>query len=127
VPYFGQSRAVGGKGRLLGRKPCDEVARYSGRRSRLRKTEKDPGAFPVALDEARLGEKLQMAGDARLRLAQDRHELAHGELGFRQESQKPQARCFTGCGSGSKEGGKRQRLRHSDLRVENNMHISLYV
>ncbi len=51
----------------------------------------------MAIDQAGFDQQPQMAGDARLRLAENGDELADGELGLGEERQQPQARHFAGC------------------------------
>ena len=48
----------------------------------LRDSKKNPAAFAVALDKPGFDEEFQMARNARLRLAENRHELADREFGF---------------------------------------------
>ena len=62
---------VGGEGRVGGVEPADEVARESA--ALVGEAEERPGPLALPGGEPRLDQKLQMARDARLRLAEDRH------------------------------------------------------
>ncbi len=70
-----------------------------------------PRAFRVAVDEAGLGEELQVARDARLRLAEDGGEVLHRQLGLGQQRQDAQARALARGFQRGKDGidGKRRR------------------
>ena len=65
----------------------------------------------MALDEPRLGEKLQMARDARLRLAENSDEFADREFGLREKGEQAQARRFTGSFEPGEQAVEREGLR----------------
>ena len=67
-----------------------------GRRAPVGQPEEGPGALAVALHEAGLDQKLQMARDARLRLAQDVGEVGDRQLALGQQGQDPQPRLLGG-------------------------------
>ena len=50
----------------------------------------------MALDQSGFGEQLEMARDARLRLAQDFGQVGDGEFGLGQQREDAQARGFRG-------------------------------
>jgi AcrR family transcriptional regulator len=62
----------------------------------LGKPEECPCPLPEALDQACFNQELEVAGDARLRLAQDVGEIGNGQFGLVQEGQDPQARFLSG-------------------------------
>ena len=63
--------------------------------------EEGPGSFAVALDELRLDEKLQVARDARLRLAEDVGQIGHRQLALGEQRQDAQARLLGGGPQGA--------------------------
>ena len=76
----------------------------SARAAALAEPEEGPRAFAEALDQPGLGQKPQMAGQPRLRLAQDFGEIGDGQLGLGQQRQNAQPGRFAGglerCGEG---------------------------
>ena len=68
----------------------------------------------MALDQAGFGQQLQMARDARLRLAENRDEFADRQFGLGEQSEKAQPRGFAGGGQGGEDDVERRvlRLRH---------------
>ena len=70
----------------------------------LGQAEEGPGAFAEALDQAGLGQQLEMARDARLRLAQDVGEVGDGQLGLGEQRQDAQPRLLAGRLEGGIEG-----------------------
>ena len=62
----------------------------------LGQAEERPGALAEALDQPGLGQQLEMARDARLRLAQDLGEIGDGQFGLGQQRQDAQARLLAG-------------------------------
>jgi len=56
----------------------------------------NPASLRHALGQARLGQKAQVARDARLALAQHFGDLADRQLAFRQKGEQPQAGRFGG-------------------------------
>ena len=74
-----------------------------GRGGALAEAEEGPGAFAVPLDEAGLGQELEMTRDSRLRLAQDIGQVRHRELALGQEREHPQP-GFLGGGPQSLQG-----------------------
>ena len=88
--------------------------------------EEGPGPFPVALHEAGLDQQLQMAGDARLGLAQDVGEVGDGKLALGQQGQDPQARLLGGCPQDIQGQIQRRRrgVRHGQISL---LHIKIYL
>ena len=52
--------------------------------------EERPGTLAMLVDDAGIGEQLEMAGDARLRLPEDVGEIGDGELAMLQQRHDPQ-------------------------------------
>ena len=88
-----RSRAMVGS---AGSSRVDQRARDLGAAAVLGQAEERPGALAEALDQAGLGQQLEMARDARLRLAQDVGEVGDGQLGLGQQRQHAQARLLAG-------------------------------
>ena len=74
----------------------EQRARDVGAAAVLGQPEERPGALAEALDQAGFGQQLEMARDARLRLAQDVGEVGDGQLGLGQQRQHAQARLLAG-------------------------------
>ena len=55
-----------------------------------------PAALAEPVEQARLGQDLEMARDARLALPHDLDQLAHGPLALRADREQPQARRIAG-------------------------------
>ena len=75
-------------------------------------------------------EEFQMARDARLRLAENRHELTDREFVFGEKGEQPQARGFAGRRRRRENGVERDVVGHgvpASVRPSNNMQIYLYV
>ena len=71
-----------------------------------------------------------MARDARLGLAENRHELTDREFGFGEKGEQAQARGFAGRRRGRENGVERDVVGHGYLQafvLANNMQIYLYV
>ena len=66
--------------------------------------EEGPGAFAEALDQRGFGEQLEVAGNARLRLAQNVGEVGNGQFGFAEQRQNAQARFLARGLEGGVEG-----------------------
>ena len=75
---------------------------------RLGEPEERPGAFAEALDQAGFDQQLEMARDARLRLAQDVGEVGDGQLGLGHQRQHAQPRRLARRLEGGVEGVERQ-------------------
>jgi hypothetical protein len=88
--------AVGGKIRIAGRQPRGEIAGKARHWPRLCDPEENPRPLAMALDKPSFDEEFEMAGDARLRLAENRDKLAHRELGLGDKGEQPQTGGFTG-------------------------------
>ena len=73
----------------------EQRARHFGAAAMLGEAEESPGAFAEALDQPGLDQQLEMARDARLRLAQDVGQVGNGQFGFGQQRQHAQARFLT--------------------------------
>jgi hypothetical protein len=90
--------------------PCTHWADGAAGAAALAEAEERPGTLAEALDQAGLGEKPQMARNARLRLAQDGGEVGDRQLGFAQEREDAQPRRFRCRPQGCVEIGKGERL-----------------
>ena len=88
-----RSRAIIG---VLGIEPRDQRTRELGAAAALGQAEERPGAFAEALDQAGLDQQLEVARDARLRLAKDLGEVGDGQFGLGQQHQDAQARFLAG-------------------------------
>ncbi len=111
-----EAEPVGAEGRVGGVEPADEVA---GERAALVGEAKE-GPRPLALPrgEARLDEQLQMAGDARLGLAENGDQLADGELGRFEQAEDPEPCLLTRRRENGEQRGKghgRRRMRHKHI------------
>ena len=95
---------VGGKMRIARCQPCDEIAAKTRHRSRLRDPEENPRPFAMALDKPSFDEEFEMAGYARLRLAENGDEFADGQFGLGDKGEQPQTRGFTRRGGGGENG-----------------------
>ncbi len=93
-------RRAGGRCRSSG---GQDGAQDLGRGGALAEAEEGPGAFAVPLDEPGLGQELEMARDARLRLAEDIGQVGHRELALGKQRQHPQP-GFLGGGPQSLQG-----------------------
>ncbi len=77
--------------------------------------EERPGAFAKALDQAGFGQQLEMARDARLRLAQNLGEVGDRQFGFGQQREDAQPRRLAGGLEGGVQGGERQFATGADI------------
>ena len=84
--------AVGAQRRVGGIEPADEIARQ--RAARFGEAKERPGALALPLGEPRLDQQLQMARDARLRLAEDGDELADRQLRLVEQAEDAQPRLL---------------------------------
>ncbi len=129
--HRGEPLAVARDGRVGRIEPRDELARELGAAAALAQPEERPGAFAEALDQAGLGQELEMARDARLRLAQDVGEVGDRELGLGEQRQDAQPRRLAGRLEGAVEAGKWQMGRAEGIgplpTVKHHIKISLYV
>jgi hypothetical protein len=82
LPHGGEPRAVARDGLIGGIEALDQRACNFGPSAMLGQTKKGPRALAEAFDKTGFGEKLEMARNARLRLAQDVGEIGNGELRF---------------------------------------------
>jgi hypothetical protein len=73
------------------------------RRRRFGKREPAEHALLLAAEEARLDKQAQMAGEARLGLAEDRHQLADVEGAACREGKDAQPRRFRRCPKGQEK------------------------
>ena len=96
MPHRGEPLAVARDGRVGGIEPRDQRARQLGAAAVLGEPEERPGALAEALDQPGLDQQLEMARDARLRLAQDVGEVGDGQFGLGQQRQDAQARFLAG-------------------------------
>ena len=95
-PHRGEPLAVARDHRVGRVEPLQQRARDGRAAALLGQPEERPGALAEALDQAGLGEQLQVPRDARLRLAQDVGEVGDGQLGLGQQRQHAQARLLAG-------------------------------
>ena len=84
--------AVGGERPIGGVDAADERARE--RAALVGQAVERPGALALALGEARFDQQLEMARDARLRLAENGDQFAHRQFGFAEQPDQAQARHF---------------------------------
>ncbi len=89
-----EAGAVGVDGRIGRIETTNEIARE--RAARIGETEEGPGALALPRGETSLDQKLQVARDARLRLAENGHKLAHRQFGRFQEAEDAQPRLLAG-------------------------------
>ncbi len=81
---------------VVGIEARDQGADRERRRSLLGEAEERPGAFAEARHQSGLGQELEMARDARLRLTQDFGQVRDGQFGFEQQRQDAQPRLLAG-------------------------------
>src|SRR6185312_10323790 len=96
LAHGGELGAVARDGRVGRNEMREQRAGDLGAAAMLAQTKERPGALAETLDEPRLGQQLEMARNARLRLAQDVGEVGYGEFGFRQQGDEPQPRVLAG-------------------------------
>ena len=108
-PHRGEPLAVArDRSDRSGSSRATSVARDVGAAAALGQAEERPGALAEALDQPGLGQQLEVARDARLRLAQDLGEIGHGQFGLGQQRQDAQARFLAGRLERAVEGVERQ-------------------
>ena len=95
-PHRREPVAVARDHRILGVEPGDQLARELGAAAAFGQAEERPGALAEALDQPGLGQELEMARDARLRLPQDLGEVGHRQFGLGQQHEDAQARFLAG-------------------------------
>src|SRR5260370_42695613 len=93
---------------MRGIEPGDELAGKLGAAAMLAETEEGPGSFPKPLHQPGFRQQLEMAGDARLRLAQNVGEIGDRQLGFGEQRQDAQAGRLAGSLQGTVERYERQ-------------------
>ena len=97
LPYGSEPVAIA-RDRLVGRiEALDQRARNFGAPAMFGQPEEGPGALAETLDQAGFSQQLEVARDARLRLAQDIGEVGDGQLGLGKEGQHAQARFLARC------------------------------
>ncbi len=106
--HRGEPFAVAHHDRILRIEPRHQRAGKLGAAAGLGQPEERPGAFAEALDQAGLDQQLEMARDARLRLAQDVGEVGDGQLGLGHQRQDAQPRRLARRLEGGVEGVERQ-------------------
>jgi hypothetical protein len=107
-PHGGEPLAVAGDGGVVGIEPADQLARELGAAAMLAEAEERPRAFAKPLHQSGFRQELEMAGNARLRLAQNIGEIGDRQLGLGQERQDTQAGRFAGGLQGTVERHERQ-------------------
>jgi hypothetical protein len=105
-----QTLAIARDGHVIGVKPGDELARERGAAAMLTQPKERPRAFAKAIDQPCFGQKLEVAGDARLRLAQDISEVGYGQLRLGEQRQNAQTCRFACSLQGTVEGHEGQRV-----------------
>ena len=120
-----EPRAVGGQRRVVAVDARDQIARQ--RAAAFGEAEERPGAFALALGEPRVDEQLQMARDARLRLAEDGDELADRQFGLAEQPEQAQPRHFARRFEAREQGveAHRRRKLRSALQIRHK-HIFMY-
>ncbi len=112
-----EPRPIGGERRIVGGDAGDQVARE--RAARFRQPEERPGALAMPLGEARIDQQLQVARDARLRLAENADQLADRQLRFAEQAEQAQPRDFAGRFEGAEQRFEREgggvEMRHKDM------------
>ena len=93
--HAGGLAAVGLQDRVVLRQPCDQVARQRARLA-VRQGEPDIGALAHPVQQAAVAQQLQVAGQARLRLAEDFGELRDAEGAAAGQRQQAEAGRFSG-------------------------------
>ena len=104
LAHRGEPLAVARNRLVGGIEPLEQRARHLGAAAVLGQPEEGPGALAEALDQPGLGQQLEMARDARLRLAQDVGQVGDGQFGLGQQRQHAQARLLAGGLEGGVEG-----------------------
>ncbi len=102
--HRGKPGAVAGDGLVGWIEPLEQRARELGAAAMLGQAEERPGALAEALDQPGFGQQLEMARDARLRLAQDVGEVGDRQFGFGEQRQHAQARLLARGLEGRVEG-----------------------
>ncbi len=80
--HGGEPLAVAGDDRIVGVEPRDQGAGDVGGAAALAEAKESPRSFAVALDQSGFGQEPQMAGKARLRLAQDCGQVGDRQFGL---------------------------------------------
>ena len=106
--HRGEPPAVAHHHRIGRIEPADQRLRDVGDAAALAEPIERPAPLAEAIDQAGFGEQLQMARDARLRLAQDFGEVGDRQLGFGEQREHAQARAFAG-GAQRPRAGSRNR------------------
>src|SRR5208282_6301763 len=117
-----EAGAVGVDGRIGRIEAAKEIARE--RAARFGQTEEGPGALALPRGETSFDQKLQVARDARLRLAQNGYKLAHRQFGRFQEAEDTQPRLLAGRLEAREERRKGERragslVRHKHIFMSN--------
>ncbi len=98
-----QAIAVARDHRVIGVEPRQQGADRESGLPLLGEAEEGPGAFAEARHQPGLGQELEVARDARLRLAQDLGQVRDGQFGLEQQSQDAQPRLLAGGLEGAVE------------------------
>jgi hypothetical protein len=96
-PHRRQPLAVAHDRRVGRIEPGKEPPRHLRRDRAVGEAKKRPASLAEAFHQAGVGEQLQVARDARLRLPQNLGQVGDRQLGFGEERQHAQPRRFTGC------------------------------
>src|SRR5450759_3658760 len=95
-PHRGEPVAVARDGRVGRIEPRQQRAGDLRPAALLGQAEEGPGALAEPLDQPGLGQQLEVARNARLRLAQDVSQIGYGQFGLAKQSEHAQPRLLTG-------------------------------
>jgi hypothetical protein len=87
-----EPRRIPGKNGIVRSGCSKQFAHQSDAPALLPQPEISPGAFLIAIDERNLGQKLQVPGNARLRLPENFGEIGHGEIAGGKQRKETHAR-----------------------------------
>ena len=119
--HRGEPSPVAHHDRIRRIEPPDQRLRDVGNTTALAEAIERPASLAIAIDEARFGEQLQMARDARLRLAQDLGEIGDRKFGFGEQREDAQARALARGAQHRVQGFKVEGRRTHDGLVPNSL------
>ena len=120
----GEARPVGHDMRIGRVERIEQRMQQASGDGAVRQAEERPGALAMTLDEARFDEELEMARNARLRLAENVGEIGYRQLTLSKQRQDPQTRLLPGRPKGdqsiaqSQDGRIGHRIQASDLHIK---------
>ena len=106
--HRGEPPAVAHHHRIGGIEPRDQRLRDLGNAAALAEPIERPASLAEAIDQPGFGEQLEMARNARLRLAQDFREVRHRQLGLGEQREDAQARPLAGGAQRARAGCRNQ-------------------